>query len=121
MSLLLKQRIALILLMAVTGLLTFNSTKLNEDSFEDASSIIYAIKTDIGNMREGPGKIFKVTEQLKRGAVFSAKKVENGWVKGDYNFIGGWVHRSILGKYLYLEYYDDKIMDESVFELEWGN
>ena len=117
MSLLLRQKIALILFMAVTGLLVFKSVELNEDSFEDASSIIYAIKTDIGNMREGPGKSYKVIKQLNEGAVFRAKKIESGWVKGHYQFVNGWIHRSILGKYLYLKYYGDKVVNESVFEI----
>jgi uncharacterized protein YgiM (DUF1202 family) len=121
MSVVIKERMGLLFFILFTAVVWFKASTFNDNSFEDASSIIYAIRTDVGNMREGPGKYYKVVKKLNEGAVFRAKKIEGSWVRGSYDFIDGWVHRSILGKHLYLEYYNEKVVGESVFELVWGN
>lgn len=103
----------------VTASLVFYAGKMNKSSFDEVASIVYGVKSEVGNLRSGPSTNHKVIKQMKEGDFFRIIKKEGNWFLGKHVFSEGWVHRSILSKYIYLGYYDDYVIGKSILEIEW--
>jgi uncharacterized protein YgiM (DUF1202 family) len=105
-------------ILLVTALLVFYAEKLNKESFNKVVSIIYGVKPEIGNLRLGPSTEYEIIKQMKEGDIFTIIKEDGNWFFGKHVFKEGWVHRSILSKYLYLSYYDDHVVGKSLLEIQ---
>jgi len=93
---------------------------LNRDSFWKVSKSIYMVKSEIGNFRAGPSINNKVIRKLEYGDILSLSYNKGEWYKGRYQFLDGWIHRSIIGRYLYIGYFNEYEIGKSMFEVEWN-
>ncbi len=134
-----KEWSAIGVLVSISLVLFVNASDLNKKSFGEVARIIYGVNTEVGNLRERPSVDSEVLVQMKsgdrlrlknslrpllkvKGANDHFKPIKRGeWYKIKHlaSSAEGWAHKSIIGKYLYLGYYDDYVIDKSVLEIVW--
>ena len=121
MNRVIKERVALGTFMAVTVGLCLSASWLNTNSFnKDASEVMFAVRTSVGNLRSGPSKSYDVIKQLDKGGILRPTAIRGSWVKGMVGRTEGWMHESILSKYVHLKYYNEYTEGVSTFEIKWG-
>jgi hypothetical protein len=109
-----------ILLLVVTVTIGVFANKLNSRSFWDVSKNIYAVKSEVGNFRSGPSLNDRVIRKLKYGDSLKLTHRRGEWYKGRHQFMDGWVHKSIVGRFLRIGYYNKYEIGKSVFEVVWN-
>jgi hypothetical protein len=111
---------------------------LNKESLREVLSFVYAVIPEVGNLRERPKIDADIVSKMKTGdslrlttsnqvwAVRKSREVFSPVVSGEWYKVKhlrslreGWVHKSIIGKYIHLGYYDSYVEGESIFEVEW--
>ncbi|MDC1174233.1 SH3 domain-containing protein [Bacteriovoracaceae bacterium] len=118
------ERSAIAILITITMTLSYYTININENSFKDVARIIYAVDTEVGNLREKPSTASKVIVKMNSGdhlRLISSANKTGGWYKARHltSLMEGYVHKSILSKYVYLGYYDEFIIGKSLLELRW--
>lgn len=114
------ERSVITAVLMVIALLTFNANRMNSSSFSEVASIVYGVKSEVGNLRSGASTNHKVIKQMREGDFFRIIKKEGSWFLGKHGFSSeGWVHQSVLSKYIHLGYYDDYVIGKSILEIEW--
>ena len=107
-----------IILVLYIGLKT---TNWNNESLKKISKILFAVKSSVANVRSAPNTASKIKFKLKKGQLITPIDMKDSWlyIEGIGTEKKGWMHKVTLGRYLYLGYYKEYMIDKSVFELKW--
>lgn len=91
---------------------------INEKSFEEISKTHYFVKSEWANIRERPSTEDKIITTLKRGEPLNVIFSGEGWFEVEFpeNKKRGFIHKSLVAKYLMLGYYKKVELGRSLRE-----
>lgn len=118
-----KEWLGLSAFIALVGILSIYAKSLNDESFWEESRIMFAVKSEVANLRAGPSTDDEIILQIKERDIVELRFLPQDWNRVIHiaTLKEGWIHRSTLSRYLSLGYYDEKIIGKSVLELTWPN
>lgn len=92
----------------------------NEKSFWEISKTHYFVKSEWANIRERPSTEDKIITTLKQGEPLNVIFSGEGWFEVEFseNKNRGFIHKSLVVKYLMLGYYKKVELGKSLFEVE---
>ena len=121
MNRVIKEWIGISVFMIITLVLGLSAVSMNEKSFWEKSRIMFAVKSEVANLRAGPSTDDEIILQIKERDIVELRFLPQDWNRVIHarTLKQGWIHRNTLSRYLSLGYYDEKIIGKSVLELTW--